>query len=72
MIVTSTASRLHPGQVADDPDLELPGRARRRRYSGLNAILVSVVLHVAIGKRSPSRTRAFCARRPTLDGRRDH
>src|SRR5918994_3542061 len=31
--MTPTASRPHTGQVADDPDPEVPERAARRRYS---------------------------------------
>ena len=33
MTVTPTASRPHTGQVAEDPDPEVPARAQRRRYS---------------------------------------
>jgi transposase len=33
MTMTPTASRHHTGRVADDPDPEVPARARRRRYS---------------------------------------
>ncbi len=33
MTMTPTASRDHTGQVAEDPDPEVPERTRRRRYS---------------------------------------
>lgn len=33
MTMTPVAARPHTGPVADDPDPEVPERARRRRYS---------------------------------------